>query len=45
MTTIVLADDHNIIRQRLRTFLEGEPGFDIVGEASERHDAVDLVSS
>ena len=45
MTTIVLADDHNVVRQGLRTLLEGEPGFDIIGEASDGHGAVDLVSS
>lgn len=45
MTTIVLADDHNVVRQGLRTLLEGEPGFEVVGEASDGHGAVDLVSS
>lgn len=33
MTTILLADDHSIVRQGLRALLEGEPGFVIVGEA------------
>jgi DNA-binding NarL/FixJ family response regulator len=45
MTTIVLADDHNLVRQGLRTLLEGELGFDIIGEASDGFGAVDLVSS
>ncbi|HEV8722575.1 MAG TPA: response regulator transcription factor [Candidatus Binatia bacterium] len=32
--TIVLADDHSVVRQGLRALLEKEPDFDIVGEAS-----------
>jgi DNA-binding NarL/FixJ family response regulator len=32
--TIVLADDHSVVRQGLRVLLEKEPDFDIVGEAS-----------
>lgn len=33
--TIVLADDHGVVRQGLRALLEKEPDFDIVGEASD----------
>ena len=33
--TIVLADDHSVVRQGLRALLEKEPDFDIVGEASD----------
>lgn len=33
MTTILLADDHSIVRQGLRALLEGESEFAIVGEA------------
>ena len=32
---IVLADDHTIVRQSLRTRLEAEPDFDLVGEAKD----------
>jgi len=32
--TIVLADDHSVVRQGLRVLLEREPDFEIVGEAS-----------
>lgn len=32
--TIVLADDHSVVRQGLRVLLEKEPDFNIVGEAS-----------
>lgn len=35
MTTIVLADDHRVVRQGLRALLEAEPGFDVVGEAGD----------
>ncbi len=34
MTRIVLADDHPIVRQGLRSLLEKEPGFSVVGEAA-----------
>jgi DNA-binding NarL/FixJ family response regulator len=42
-TTIVLADDHQIVRQGLRALLEAEPDFSIVGEASDGLEAVRLV--
>lgn len=34
MTTIVLADDHHVVRQGLRALLEAEADFHIVGEAA-----------
>lgn len=34
MTTIVIAEDHHVVRQGLRTLLEAEPDFSVVGEAS-----------
>jgi DNA-binding NarL/FixJ family response regulator len=43
MTTIVLADDHPIVRQGLRTLLEAETGFQILGEAGDGLVAVQLV--
>ncbi|HLK56358.1 MAG TPA: response regulator transcription factor, partial [Chthonomonadaceae bacterium] len=33
--TIVLADDHPVVRQGLRTLLEAEAGFSVIGEVSE----------
>lgn len=33
--TVVIADDHAIVRQGLRLLLEAEPGLSIVGEASD----------
>jgi hypothetical protein len=32
VVTIVLADDHNVVRQALRTLLETESRFAVVGE-------------
>lgn len=43
MTTIVLADDHQIVRQGLRAVLEAEPDLSIVGETGDGLEAVDLV--
>lgn len=43
MTTIVLADDHHVVRQSLRLLLEAEPRFKVLGEAANGLEAVDLV--
>jgi DNA-binding NarL/FixJ family response regulator len=43
MTTIVLADDHHVMRQGLRALLETEPDFQIVGEAGDGRETVQLV--
>lgn len=42
-TTIVLADDHHVVRQGLRALLEAEPDFAIVGEAADGLEVVSLV--
>lgn len=39
---ILLADDHNILRDGLRLLLERQPGFVVVGEAGNGRDAVNL---
>ena len=36
MVSIVLADDHVVMRQGLRALLESDPNVVIAGEASER---------
>lgn len=41
-TKIVLADDHEVVRQGLRALLNGEPGFTVVGEASDGLQATEL---
>ena len=43
MVTIVLADDHAIVRQGLRTLLESDPQFEVVGEAADGREAIELV--
>lgn len=43
MITVVLADDHPIVRQGLRTLLEEGGNCQIVGEASDGLTAIDLV--
>jgi len=41
--TIFLADDHTIVRQGLSTMLELEPGFKVIGEASNGLESVNMV--
>ena len=43
MTTIVLADDHAIVRQGLRTLLESDSQLEVVGEAADGREALALV--
>jgi DNA-binding NarL/FixJ family response regulator len=39
-TTIIVADDHQIVRQGIRKLLETRSDFEVVGEASDREEAV-----
>ena len=41
--SVLLADDHQIVRQGLRALLERE-NFNVVGEASDGHEAVELAT-
>ena len=43
-TTIVLADDHRIVREGIRKLLETRADYEIVGEAGDGEEAVALVS-
>ena len=43
MVTVVLADDHVVVRQGLRALLESHPRFVVVGEAADGLEAVELV--
>jgi two-component system, NarL family, response regulator NreC len=43
MVTIVLADDHEVVRQGLRLLLESDPEFVVVGEAANGLEAIELV--
>jgi two-component system response regulator NreC len=42
-TTIVLADDHGVVRQGLRSLLEAEPDFSVIGETGDGLEAAQLV--
>lgn len=42
MTTIMLAEDHHVVRKGLLALLEAEPDFRVVGEASDGLEAVGM---
>ncbi len=42
MTTILLAEDHHVVRQAFKVLLEEDPGWLVVGEAANGLDAVAL---
>jgi DNA-binding NarL/FixJ family response regulator len=42
-TRVVLADDHTLVRSGIRRILEAQPGFEVVGEAADGAEAVELV--
>lgn len=44
-TRIILADDHTIVRKGLRMILAAQPDMEVVGEASNGNEAVELVKS
>ncbi|MGA2324763.1 MAG: response regulator transcription factor [Bryobacteraceae bacterium] len=39
---VLLADDHGVVRKGLKFLLESEPGLEVVGEAADGRQAVDL---
>jgi DNA-binding NarL/FixJ family response regulator len=41
-TRIILADDHRIMREGLRTMLVGNPDLKVLGEADNGHEAIEL---
>jgi two-component system response regulator NreC len=41
--TIILLDDHVVVRHGLRALLQGEPDFEVIGEASDGRTALDLI--
>jgi DNA-binding NarL/FixJ family response regulator len=45
MITILLADDHTMVRQGLRALLEAEPGFSVVGEAKDGPETIAMTES
>jgi two-component system, NarL family, response regulator NreC len=44
-TTIILADDHRIVRQGLHALLKAESDFDVIGEADDGLEALELVKN
>lgn len=45
MVSIVLVDDHFLVRDGIRSLLEDEQQYKVIGEASNGRDAIDLVQS
>ena len=43
-TRLLLVDDHAVVRVGLRMLLEGEPDFEIIGEADSASEAINLVA-
>jgi two-component system response regulator NreC len=41
--TLVLADDHKLVRQGMRSLFEANPEFEIIGEASDGQEALKLI--
>jgi DNA-binding NarL/FixJ family response regulator len=41
--TMILADDHKIVRQGMRSLLEAHAGFEVIGEANDGQEALDLM--
>src|SRR3954454_1460450 len=42
-TTVVIADDHAVVRSGLKTLLDAEPGFEVTGEARDVRTAMTYV--
>lgn len=42
---IILVDDHKLVRQGIRSLLEVQPGFEVIGEASDGQEAIKLIET
>jgi len=42
---LIIADDHHLVREGIRSILENEPGFVIIGEATNGREAVTLTKN
>jgi DNA-binding NarL/FixJ family response regulator len=42
MISVLIADDHNLVRQGIRALLEKSPDIKVLGEASDGHQAVEM---
>jgi DNA-binding NarL/FixJ family response regulator len=45
MTTVLIVDDHPIVRDGLRTVLSAEPGIEVVGECARGDEAVNAAAA
>jgi DNA-binding NarL/FixJ family response regulator len=45
VTRVVIADDHPVFRRGLKALLDGEDGLEVVGDAADGQEAVDVVLS
>jgi NarL family two-component system response regulator LiaR len=43
-TTILIVDDHEVVRKGVRSYLETVPDFQVVGEASSGEEGIEMVS-
>jgi len=43
MITILLADDHIVVRQGLRSLIDSHPDLKVIGEASDGQETLQLV--
>jgi len=44
MLKIILAEDHNIVRNGIKILLESEEGFSVIGEATNGQEVLDIIS-
>ena len=45
MIRVLVADDHSLVRRSVRALLKKAPDIEVVGEARDGHEAVDLVKA
>lgn len=43
--TIILADDHKLVRQGMNSLLSAQPGFEVIGEANNGQDALKMIET
>ena len=41
--SVVIAEDYTILREGLRALISSDPGFEVVAEAGDGHEAIQLV--
>ncbi len=42
---IIIADDHRLVRQGIRSLLEDQPGYEVIGEANDGEEALKLIET